>query len=136
MAVLNPHPEPELQDEFLFIEITTQQQHFTPEVMSMPQDPFPHPDGTNDVQQQPEWQHQEAPVVGTNKDWMKYATNASRRDTEGGNGRIDRESSHRIGAAFEIDYMNPSPLTSRNRAVSCSDDIWAEESITNDLIIK
>ncbi len=106
MAVLNPHPEPELQGEFPFIEITTQQQH--PEVMRMPQDPFPRPEGTMDVQQQPEWQHQEAPVVGKSKDWMKYATKASRRDTEdsNSNGRkskiFSRKSSKKVAMNEQI----------------------------------
>jgi hypothetical protein len=108
MAVLNPHPEPELQGEFPFIEITTQQQHFSPEVMRMPQDPFPRPGGTMDVQQQPEWQHQEAPVVGKSNEWMKYATKASRRDTEDGNsiGRkskmFRRESSKKLAMNEQI----------------------------------
>ena len=31
-----------------------------------------------------------------------------------------------------IDYMNPLPLTGGNRAVSSSDDIGTEESITNE----
>jgi hypothetical protein len=81
-----------MQDVSPFVEITTQQQHFTPEqhyspvVMSMPQCPFPHPEGMIDVQQQPDCQDQEAPVVGKSKEWMKYTTKALQQGTEDGNG--------------------------------------------------
>ncbi|KAL3764403.1 hypothetical protein ACHAW5_005045 [Stephanodiscus triporus] len=90
------------QPDGMVVGMMTQSQILTPE-MSMPQRPLSHLEGMTDVQQ-PDYQHEEHPEVNKSKEWMKYTSKASRRETtEDGNDNVKKSKMFRRESKKKLD---------------------------------
>ncbi|KAL3817201.1 hypothetical protein ACHAXA_001756 [Cyclostephanos tholiformis] len=112
-----PPPRPRTIDAALNKQIgssaITQSQLLSQEAKNLPQRSLQQRESMMDVQQQPDYQHQEAPVVGKSKEWMKYTTQTSRQETtEDGNSNgktrklFGRESRKKSGKNEQIKSCN------------------------------
>jgi hypothetical protein len=90
------------QPDGMFVGMMTQSQISAPET-SMPQRPLSHLEGMTDVQQ-PDYQHEEHSEVNKSKEWMKYTSKASRRETtEDGNDNVKKSKMFRRESKKKLD---------------------------------